>query len=163
MRLFVAIQLTDEMKKSITGTLHALKQAGVKGNYVPLSNLHLTLAFIGETDDPGAVKEALKDISWKPFRLSLSELGTFGDILWVGMKGKQGLTGVVRDLRAALEQAGVPFDGQKFVPHITLIRKMSGKWQAAAAPKGDMMVKKISLMKSAQKDGKTVYTEIFSV
>ena len=50
MRLFVAIQLSDELKKNITGTLHDLKQKGVKGNYVPTQNLHLTLAFIGETD-----------------------------------------------------------------------------------------------------------------
>ena len=163
MRLFIAITISDELKKTITGTLHDLKSQGVRGNYVPVQNLHLTLAFIGETRDAEKVKEAMQTVTFKPFRLSLSELGTFGDILWVGMKGKQGLTGVVRELRAALEQAGVPFDGQKFVPHITLIRKMSGKWQAAAAPKGDMMVKKISLMKSAQKDGKTVYTEIFSV
>ena len=60
MRLFVAVQLSEELKKSITGTLHDLKQKGVKGNYVPTKNLHLTLAFIGETEDPDRVKEALK-------------------------------------------------------------------------------------------------------
>lgn len=70
MRLFVAIQLSDEIKKNITGTLHDLKQKGVKGNYVPMQNLHLTLAFIGETKDPGAVKDALKKVSFKPFKLS---------------------------------------------------------------------------------------------
>ena len=32
------------------GTLHDLKQKGVKGSYVLAQNLHLTLAFIGETD-----------------------------------------------------------------------------------------------------------------
>ena len=47
MRLFVAIPLPDEMKTSLVGLMHALKKAGVKGNYVPVQNLHLTLAFIG--------------------------------------------------------------------------------------------------------------------
>ena len=162
MRLFVAIQLTDEMKKSITGTLHALKQAGVKGNYVPLPNLHLTLAFIGETDDPGAVKEALKDISWKPFRLSLSEMGNFGDLLWVGMKGNQGLSAAAKAVRDALDAAGIPYDRKKFNPHITVVRKAIGSWKQVPAPRGEMMVKKISLMKSTFQDGKPVYSEVCS-
>ena len=55
MRLFIAIQLSDEMKKSVISTMHELKKAGVKGSYVPSQNLHVTLAFIGETEDSGAV------------------------------------------------------------------------------------------------------------
>ena len=37
---------------------------------------------------------------------------------------------------------------------------MNGNWKTVPAPKGEMMVKKISLMKSEVKDGKRVYTEI---
>ena len=162
MRLFVAIQLSDEMKKTVAGTLHSLKQKGVKGNYVPLRNLHLTLAFIGETDDPGAVKDALKNISVKPFKLSLSDMGTFGDILWIGMKGNQGLSSAAKSVREALDQAGIAYDRKKFTPHITVIRKASGNWKQVPAPKGPMMVKKISLMKTTFKDGRPVYQEVCS-
>lgn len=161
MRLFVAITLSDEMKKTVTGTLHSLKKAGVKGSYVPSQNLHLTLAFIGEVKDSSAVKEALQTVKIKPFRLSLSEMGTFGDLLWVGLKGNQGLSAAVKDVRGALDAAGIDYDKKKFVPHITIIRKMNGSWKSVPAPKGEMMVKKISLMKSEVKDGKRVYTEIF--
>jgi 2'-5' RNA ligase len=163
MRLFVAITLSDEMKKTVTGTLHALKKAGVKGNYVPAQNLHLTLAFIGETKDSTAVKEALQTVKWKSFRLSLAEMGTFGDLLWVGLKGNQGLSAAVQEVRGALDAAGIAYDKKKFAPHITIIRKMSGNWKSLPAPKGEMMVKKISLMKSEVRDGKRVYTEIFAV
>ena len=162
MRLFVAIQLSDEIKKNVAGTLHSLKQKGVKGNYVPLRNLHLTLAFIGETDDPGAVKDALKNISVKPFKLSLSDMGTFGDILWIGMKGNQGLSSAAKSVRDALDQAGIAYDRKKFTPHITVIRKASGNWKQVLAPKGTMMVKKISLMKTTFKDGRPVYQEVCS-
>ena len=161
MRLFVAITLSDEMKKTVTGTLHSLKKAGVKGSYVPSQNLHLTLAFIGEVKDSSAVKEALQTVKLKPFRLSLSEMGTFGDLLWVGLKGNQGLSAAVKDVRGALDAAGIDYDKKKFVPHITIIRKMNGSWKSVPAPKCEMMVKKISLMKSEVKDGKRVYTEIF--
>ena len=162
MRLFIAIRLSEEMNKSIAGTLHGLKKQGIRGNYVPLQNLHLTLAFIGETDDPGTVKEAMKNISWKPFKLSFSEMGTFGDLLWVGMKGNQGLSAAAKSVREALEAAGIDYDRKKFTPHVTIVRKAAGNWKQVPAPKGEMMVKKISLMKTTFKDGKPVYTEVCS-
>jgi len=160
MRLFIAVQLSDELKNILTGTLHELKKAGVKGNYVPSQNLHLTLVFIGETKDVEKIKEAMKTVAFQPFRLSLSEMGHFDDLLWAGMKGGQKLSFLVKGLREALDQAGIDYGKQEFMPHITIIRRFSGNWKNVPAPKGDMMVKKISLMKSEQKDGKRVYTEI---
>ena len=163
MRLFVAVQLSDEMKKSITGTLHEMKKQGIRGDFVPMQNLHLTLAFIGETDDPGAVKDALKAVQIKPFKLSLSDMGTFGELLWVGMKGNQGLSSAAKSVRDALDAAGIDYDRKKFVPHITIIRKASGNWKQISPPKGEMMVRKISLMKTTFKDGRPVYSEVCSL
>ncbi len=160
MRLFVAIRLSEELLKALTGTMHDLKKQGVKGSYVPMQNLHLTLAFIGETENVSDVKAALKTISLKPFRLTLSDMGTFGDILWAGVKGCQGLSAAAKQVREALDGAGIPYDRKKFEPHITLVRKMSGNRKGIAGPKGEMMVKEISLMKSSMKDGRRVYTEI---
>ena len=70
MRLFIAIPLSDEMKSAVTGTMHEMKKAGVKGSYVPTRNLHLTLAFIGEMKEAASVSEALQSVSFKPFRLA---------------------------------------------------------------------------------------------
>ena len=92
MRLFIAIELDDSIKKTITGTMHELKKSGVRGSYVASNNLHLTLAFIGEVEHVPEVKTSLQTISYKPFKLSLSDFGNFGDILWVGVKGNQGLS-----------------------------------------------------------------------
>ncbi len=163
MRLFIAIRLSDGMRSSLLETMHAFKKNGVKGSYVPGQNLHLTLTFIGETKETAAVKAAMDAVKWKPFKLSFSEIGSFGDLVYAGCKGNQGLNGLVRDLRAALDEQGIAYDRKKFVPHITLIRKCAGRWQGTAAPKGEMMVKSISLMKSAEKDGKRIYTEVYSV
>lgn len=160
MRLFVAIRLSDELKKELTGTMHELKKQGVKGRYVPTVNLHMTLAFIGETTETEMVKAALASVTIKPFRLSLSEIGYFDDILWIGAKGNQGLSGAARSVREALDSAGISYDHKKFVPHITIIRKVSGSWKQVKAPKNEMMVKRISLMKSELKNGKRIYTEI---
>lgn len=160
MRLFMAVQLSGEMKRTLTGAMHDLKQAGVKGNYVPAGNLHLTLAFIGETDHPGDVKDALKGLKYKDFRLSLTEMGTFGDVLWAGVKGNQGLSGAAKAVRDALDAAGIEYDKNKFTPHITLVRKATGPWKKVKLPEGEMTVKSISLMKTTFKDGKPVYSEV---
>ena len=163
MRLFVAIQLSDELKKKITGSMHEMKKQGIRGNYVPAQNLHLTLAFIGETNEPDNVKEALGQVKYKSFHMSLSEMGTFGDLLWVGMKGNQGLSAAAKAVREALDAAGIDYDRKKFTPHITIIRKASGSWKQVPAPKGEMTVRKLSLMKTTFRDGKPVYTEVCSL
>ena len=59
MRLFIAIRLSDEMRKALVQCMHDLKKQGVEGNYVPAQNLHMTLAFIGEYKDPDKVKKVM--------------------------------------------------------------------------------------------------------
>ena len=161
MRLFIAIRLSEEMKKALVACMHDLKKQGVDGNYVPAQNLHMTLAFIGEYDDPSKVKEVIRRVPLPEFRLTLSEKGNFGNILWAGVKGNQKLKTYVKDLRAALSEEGIPFDNEKFVPHITLIRKFSVKKPYQfRLPKAEMTVKKVSLMKSEMKNGKVAYREM---
>lgn len=162
MRLFVAIQLSDDMKKSIIQVMHDLKGKGVKGNYSPLANLHLTLCFIGETLERKKIEEALSTVTFKPFKLSTSDMGNFGDLIWLGTRSGQALNTLVADIRKAFDNAGIEYDAKPFKPHITLIRKSSGV-KPFQVPKSEMMVKKVSLMKSERKDGKMVYTEIASI
>ena len=164
MRLFVAILFSDDIKKGLISTMHELKKKNVGGNYSPADNLHLTLAFIGETTNVEGVKRAMGRAAFAPFMLSLTELGNFGDILWVGAKGGQKLKAYVKALGIALDEEGIRYDKKKFEPHITLVRKASNaRPQGITVPKKEMMVKKISLMKSEQKNGRMVYTEIYHI
>ena len=161
MRLFIAIQLSDEMKKALITCMHDLKKQGVEGNYVPAENLHLTLAFIGEYKEPERVKKVMEKVPLPQFRMTLSEKGNFGNLLWAGVKGNQKLKAYAKDLCRALETEGIPYDKAKFVPHITLIRKYTAKKAYQVhMPKAEMIVKKAALMRSEQKNGKVVYKEI---
>ena len=142
MRLFIAIRFTDEVKKALLGTMHDLKQKGIKGSYTAGDNLHLTLAFIGETREKDEVKRAMDRISFSPFKLAVRETGTFGDILWAGVKGNQGLKSLAKEVRAQLDASGISYDQKDFVPHITLVRRMGGTLpKGFQGPKGDMMVR----------------------
>lgn len=83
------------------------------------------------------------------------------DLKKQGVEGNQKLAAYVKALRAALSAEEVPCDTDKFIPHITLIRKASAKKPIQTPlPKADMMVKKASLMKSEQKNGKVSYREL---
>ena len=50
----------------------------------------------------------------------------------------------------------IDYDRKKFTPHVTLILKVP-------APKGEMTVKKLSLMKTTSKDSKPIYSEVCSI
>ena len=163
MRLFIAIELSDEMKKAAVQILHGLKQNGVKGNYVPVQNLHVTLCFIGEVPDSKPVEEAISGIKFKPFKLSFTEMGNFGDLIHIGTRGGQGISSLASTIRKALDDAGIEYDKKKFTPHITLIRKASGKPGKVEIPGVEMMVKRVSVMRSDRVNGKMVYTEIYHI
>ena len=67
----------------------------------------------------------------------------------------------LEEVLEALKEEGIPFENDKFVPHITLIRKVSAKKPYQVhLPKADMTVTKVSLMKSEFRNGKTVYQEL---
>ena len=140
MRLFIAIPLSEEMKKALVTCMHDLKKQGVEGK---------------------KVKEVLRSVPMPPLRMSLSEKGNFGNLLWAGVKGNQKLKTYVKDLRAALKGAGIPFEDDKFTPHITLVRKVASKKSYQVhLPKAEMTVKHVALMKSEWKNGKVSYREM---
>ena len=164
MRLFIAVDLSSSMKKALVETMHEMKKQGISGNYVPMQNLHMTLAFIGETDMTEQIRQVMDSIPVEKSRLSFSEPGYFGDTMWFGIKGNQKIKKYAADLRKALKEQGINCDSSKFEPHVTILRKLKGKRPAGlAAPDADMTVSRISLMKSETKDGKRVYKEIYAV
>ena len=73
MRLFVAVKLSPEAKQLVKDTQTIFRKLGVSGNYTSEENMHLTLAFIGEYDDPDKVMEALKEVSFEPFGITLGK------------------------------------------------------------------------------------------
>ena len=140
-----------------------LLRLGVRGSFTPRENLHLTLAFVGEYNDPEQVLEVMGGITFEPFELRLDGMGCFGDLWWVGLKPSAELQGYVRRLRHALAEAGIPFDRKRFSPHITLLRKasmaMSGLPGISVEGIG-MIADHASLMRSDRGKRGMIYTEI---
>ena len=141
-----------------------MKKQGVYGNYTPLSNLHLTLAFIGEYDRPGKVLEAMKNVPFSPFDLSVGGIGNFGDLYYAKMNVPDDLFSYVKDLRAAFEKAGIPYDKKRFTPHITLLRRanrpVDGNISAANTA---VTADRVFLMRSDRGERGMIYTAVGSV
>ena len=164
MRLFIAIQLSEEIRSALTDVQQYLMRRGVRGNYTSAENLHLTLAFIGEYPDPDAVLDAMDTVSFTPFSLKTDGFGSFGDLWWIGLSKSEALETAVRRVRHALSDAGIPFDRKRFSPHITVIRKASyggkDKYPTVEIPAAGMTVNRISLMRSDRGKHGMIYTEL---
>ena len=171
MRLFIAINLNEEMKDALIDIRDTMRTYGIRGKDTPPENMHLTLAFIGEYDDPERVKAVVESIEIRPFEMTLSGIGAFRDLWWVGTENSAPLMTISRRLRRALAEADIPFDKKKFSPHITVIRRANGTLSAEAADEiaanaimehggVSMTVDHISLMRSDRGKYGMIYTEL---
>ncbi|MBP3241770.1 MAG: hypothetical protein J6M92_14710 [Oribacterium sp.] len=108
MRLFIAINLNDDFKKTLTGMQDDLRSQHVGGNYSPIENLLITLAFIGEYPDPDDVMDVLAGIDFEPFDITLDGFGNFGDLFLGGLAKSDALSSLVKKIRHALADADIP-------------------------------------------------------
>ena len=160
MRLFISIELNDNIKAALAEMQESMRRQGIRGNYTRIENLHLTLAFIGEYGDPDAVNEALGSIPLEPFRLALRGYGSFGNLYWAGLEDSGELSAYVKRLRRALAERDIPFDRKVFSPHITLLRQASAGPPRLRVGSAAMEVLRVSLMRSDRGKNGMIYTEI---
>ena len=160
MRLFIAIKLSPALKDALITVQNAMYDRGVRGNYTPEENMHLTLAFIGDCPDAESVLDALNDVTFTPFELALEGIGCFGDLWWAGLKESAPLAAVARRVRRALAENEIPSERKRFSPHITLIRKASKAAAGIHIPSAAMTVDTISLMRSDRGRNGMIYTEV---
>ena len=161
MRLFIAININEEFQDALAQAQETLYSSGMKGNYTPAENLHLTLAFIGEYPDPRQVMEALERVEFSPFEIRLQGFGNFGDLWWAGLQKSEALQDLARRIRRELALEEIPYDRKKFSPHFTLVRRARGRrMPGLVLPDLSMQVESFSLMRSARGRSGMVYTEI---
>ena len=149
MRLFVAIPMPEPCAAALASVSAALPF----GRLIDEESLHLTLAFLGETDRLQAeeVHMALESIHAAPFELQPKGLGTFSgrspEIVWAGVADPAPVVRLAAKVRSVLHGAGVQLDHRRFNPHITLARvtrpgpegeaklaRFLSKWDSFPAP-----------------------------
>ncbi|NWF70108.1 MAG: RNA 2',3'-cyclic phosphodiesterase [Chloroflexi bacterium] len=128
MRLFVAVELPDDIKDALA----ALRLDSVAGaRRTKRDQLHLTLRFIGDGIAPpqfAAIKAALAAVRAAPFALQFRGVGQFppgkkpARVLWAGLAPNPALPALQQQIEHALRSAGLAPEDRPFSAHITLAR-----------------------------------------
>lgn len=182
MRLFIAIEIPDEIKKEIREVQDKLKKSGVDASWTKPEGIHLTLKFLGEVKET-RIPEIMTVLSVlskdrSAFRIEIANAGAFPNlknarVAWVGVAGE---TDKLASLQEAIEdevkQLGFKREDRGFKPHLTLGRikyiHSPVTWLKAldeikTIKLAAIDVHTITLMKSDLKPSGAVYAEIGKV
>lgn len=124
-RLFTGLEIPADI-----GFALSLKRGRLAGaRWIDPDNYHFTLRFIGDVDSQTADEIALgldRLANSMPFSVRLTHLGSFGGdkprSLYAGVEPSEQLTRLQAAQERVLQQLGLPPEGRKFTPHVTLAR-----------------------------------------
>ena len=171
MRLFIAVNFNDQVKKWILDIQGLLRAQSTRGNFTRPENLHLTLVFIGESPEEKLNKifKIMDEIELGSFEISFSHTGCFThsskELWWIGVErscpGLLQLEAIHTQLLDRLLTSGFNVDNRPFNAHITLGREIKRLGPIVLnCPKITVKVNRISLMKSEHIRGILTYTEL---
>ena len=132
LRLFVAIDISSEIADEIEMFETALRRYDLDIRWIPKTNLHLTLKFLGSVDPKRlpSIQEEMTHLcaTTEIFTAHLAELGIFPDrehpqVLWIGAdEGSEPLAELAKETEEAMKRVGFPSLARAFTPHLTVGR-----------------------------------------
>jgi 2'-5' RNA ligase len=185
-RAFIAIELPEEVKRTLTRLQDRLK-SGCRApvRWTDSGSTHLTLKFLGDIDSgitgriTAAMAEAVRGI--RPFHIDVGGLGVFPDpgrvrVVWVGLTGEiEKLNHLQKNIESVLTPLGFPAEARAFTPHLTLGRVRDqarpderqglGRLVSSTSVEtgGGLEVKSVHLIRSQLRPEGPIYTRIGSV
>ena len=169
MRLFIAIDLPEEVKKELA----RLQDNFPEGRLSKPKDFHITLKFLGEVDTGKAesLNAKLSSVKFAKIRASVSGIGFFPNeksirVIWVGVKPEEQIIQLQKDIDILI---GNDFpDDHKFSPHITLARvkyaddtkKFSEAIKKLKIQKHDFEISSFKLKKSTLSSNGPVYEDV---
>ena len=178
-RAFIAADVVPS--EALGSVLRELATSRADLKIVKPELLHVTLKFLGETDEnlteeiTTRMRDAVKDVS--PFAVRLSGMGAFPSmsnirVVWVGIENGKVLGEIAKKLDASIGELGFERDRKGFVPHLTLARTRTGRNIAniqeilrrnAATDYGQYPVDRILLKKSVLSPLGPTYSTVMEI
>jgi len=176
MRLFIAVEISDEVKRKIAKIQEELSSDKIK--IVGPALIHITLRFLGEVDESriDEVKEALSFISLQPIHLKCKGVGVFPNekfirVIWTGIEGVHEddlarIEAVAADVERSMVALGFEKTDYPFSPHVTIGRPRTKVDITEFLKKyknkefGDFTVDKIKLKKSTLTPKGPIYEDL---
>ena len=131
MRLFIAINFPDGMRKRLWDHTASLREAGFPVKWVDAAGIHITVKFLGEVDgsqvDSICSGASAAVQGTKVFRLPVGQFGAFPTpkrprVLWVGCENLPVLELLADAVEREMSQQGFEPEGRAFRPHATIGR-----------------------------------------
>jgi RNA 2',3'-cyclic 3'-phosphodiesterase len=124
MRVFVAVNVPEEIREKAALLGKEIAGSGILP--VAARNMHITLKFIGETDEPGLeeIKRRLGAVRFRKFRCGLRGVGVFPKedfvrVVWAGAQSNNALEELAKGVIGALKGFG---NDERFTAHLTIAR-----------------------------------------
>ena len=130
-RTFIGVRVDagSELKSAISTLRSGLKNENIK--WVDISNMHVTLAFIGNTEEPmikrvaSVLKNDFESFGIINFRLSgFGVFRNFNDprIIWTAIENHKRLIEAHKKVKNGLEALNIRLEDKQFKPHLTIAR-----------------------------------------
>ena len=137
MRVFIAIDLPNEIREALSVIQRELRPSTSTARWVAPDSIHITLKFIGEIRDKRIedIDAALKGLTWKPFTITVRSVGFFPGnrsprVFWAGLEAPT-MEALAEQFDARLEQVGFEKEKRAFRPHVTLARAKNSRMDPA--------------------------------
>lgn len=133
MRLFIALEIPDEIKKKISKIQNILKKYDNNSiKWVRQGSLHITLKFLGEVKNEfiSDIENSLVNIEMRKEKLEIKNLGCFPNInrpriLWAGVYNKW-LIEFAGIIDISMNKIGFKKEKRQFSGHLTIGRVKKG-------------------------------------
>jgi 2'-5' RNA ligase len=130
MRLFVGLEIPDEIRARMRDYVERLKSRGAQAKWTNPEGWHITLKFIGWTKREAEIREALKRISVPRLEIAFRDVGFFTPrqpcVFYVRAHAPETLGDLAKQIDAALVPIGVEAEKKPYSPHLTFARSGSG-------------------------------------
>jgi len=181
LRCFIAIEIPETIKKSIAAIIENLKKSDSDVKWVSEDNIHITLQFLGETEESliPDIKGALYKIlaPYSSFYIKIADVGCFPSgkrprVIWVGIKESQSLINLYKDISNEMVKFGYQKEERGFTPHVTIGRVKSNRNMRELLSRldelkvtdfSDFEVQDIKLMKSELKPSGAKYYSLAEI
>ena len=178
MRLFIAAKISPEIESQLEEFLDGFMKFPAKVKWVTPRNIHLTLKFLGETDERIVenVKEAIAEAcsNFGPIDIQLKGCGAFPNlraprVFWVGIVDHdKNLAQLATRIDQEVHTLGFERERRAFSPHLTLGRvkdqhqlgALNEAFGAADFPSTPLAIKSIYLIQSHLKPTGPVYHDL---
>jgi 2'-5' RNA ligase len=174
LRTFIALTLPQESRQFLSDCVLHLKKSGMSASFTKPSNFHLTLKFLGDTDEEviPLIVEKLENIKQGKMEFAFTHPGVFPKmqnprVIWYGVDA-QNLEQLASDVDEVASTFGFEPEDKKFVGHMTLARikndkpkNLSYTLDGLPKPPSGQHFTSLELIKSELNPSGSIYTSLW--